>query len=44
VDTAPGSILAELAGLVASGDLEAPIAVTLPLNDVGAGLENITRF
>jgi NADPH:quinone reductase-like Zn-dependent oxidoreductase len=39
VGTASGSILAELAGVVASGELEVRIAATFPLNDVGAGFE-----
>jgi len=39
VGTASGSILAELAGLVASGDREVPIAATFPLNEVAAGFE-----
>jgi NADPH:quinone reductase-like Zn-dependent oxidoreductase len=39
VGTASGSVLAELAGLVASYDREVPIAATFPLNDVGTGFE-----
>jgi NADPH:quinone reductase-like Zn-dependent oxidoreductase len=33
------AVLAELAGLVASGDLDVPIAATFPLDDVRAAFE-----
>ena len=37
------AVLAELAGLVASGDLEVPIAATFPLNDVRAAFEQLEK-
>ena len=36
-------VLAELAGLVASGDLEVPIAATFPLDDVRAAFEQLEQ-
>jgi NADPH:quinone reductase-like Zn-dependent oxidoreductase len=36
-------VLAELAGLVASGDLEVPIAATFPLDDIRAAFELLER-
>jgi NADPH:quinone reductase-like Zn-dependent oxidoreductase len=37
------AVLAELAGLVASGDLDVPIAATFPLDDVRAAFELLER-
>ena len=37
------AVLAELAGLIASGDLEVPIAATFPLDDVRAAFELLER-
>jgi NADPH:quinone reductase-like Zn-dependent oxidoreductase len=37
------SVLAELTGLVASGDLEVPIAATFPLNDVRAAFSLLAQ-
>lgn len=43
-DTAKNAaVLAELAGLVASGDLEVPIAATFPLDDVRAAFEQLEK-
>lgn len=43
-DTAKNAaVLAELAGLVASGDLEVPIAATFPLDDVRGAFEQLEK-
>lgn len=41
--TKNAAVLAELAGLVASGDLEVPIAATFPLDDVRAAFEQLEK-
>jgi NADPH:quinone reductase-like Zn-dependent oxidoreductase len=38
-----GPVLAELVGLVASGELEVPIAATFPLDDVRAAYERLEQ-
>lgn len=40
---ASAAVLAELAGLIAAGELEVPIAATYPLEQVGAAYEALAE-